>query len=187
MLFTKLKIFLPMIVFFAGTALAAHHYDANKPVTVTGTVKEVKWDKAYVKIHLSVKNAKGHTQDWELQTMGPTDLESSEITRSTLKKGEKLTATGDQEVDGSEHMLVRSLRLEGGKAIALNQSQNPEPANSATPPAPRPAPRPEEHARVETPQSGELPRTASNLPLIGLIGLVALGAAGLLAFKTHRG
>ena len=62
-----------MVVALSASA-AAHRYDPNKTVTLTGTVKEIKWDKSYVKIHLSVKGANGKTKDWELETATPSVL-----------------------------------------------------------------------------------------------------------------
>jgi hypothetical protein len=180
------------LVFFAGAAIAAHHYDADKQVTVSGTVKEVKWDKPYVKIHLNVKNEKGKSQDWELETAAPTVLESDGLTRTSVKKGDQITARGDQEVDGSEHMLVRSMTLAGGKAIAINRTQNSttaaaSPNSAAGPQVPETLPQTASNsaARPQVPQT--LPKTASNVPVVGAIGLLAIGAATLLRLVRRLG
>jgi hypothetical protein len=166
---------LSVLVFFASAAIAAHHYDMDKQVTVSGTVKEVKWDKPYVKIHLSVKNDKGKSQDWELETAAPTVLESDGLARTSVKKGDEVTAQGNQEVDGSEHMLVRSITLTDGKAIAINGTRNTV-AAAASPSSP---------AEQQVPE--RLPQTASYLPVIGVVGLLAIGAASLLGLIRRLG
>ena len=75
--------------------------------------------------------------------------------------------------------------------------QNPEPAPAATP-APAPEQQPEQIAQVTKPepaaapepapaptQNKELPHTASNAPLIGLLGLASLGLAGAVRFTVR--
>ena len=68
-----------------------------------------------------------------------------------------------------------------------NESVEPEPAPRATAqvePAPRPVGTSGSGASAEAPQASELPRTASPLPLSGLIGLLSLaGAVGLRAMR----
>ena len=64
----------------------------------------------------------------------------------------------------------------------------PEPAPAAEPtpePAPQQAPdNSNDNAAAAAPQA--LPHTASNLPLIGVVGLFSLGFAGLLSFASKR-
>ena len=162
-------------------AALAHDYDPNKPITLTGTVKEIKWQTPYVKIHLSVKDAKGKTKDWELETATPSVLESSGLVRTSLKKDDRITVQGEQASNGSEHVLVRSMTLAGGRAVSISDAQ------VAT--APTPAPLAPEVSKSSTPRdadSAALPRTATNTPLIALIGLCALGAGTFLALLRTR-
>jgi outer membrane biosynthesis protein TonB len=64
----------------------------------------------------------------------------------------------------------------------------PEPAPAAEPtpePAPQQAPdNSNDNAAAAAPQA--LPHTASNVPLIGVVGLFSLGFAGLLSFASKR-
>jgi LPXTG-motif cell wall-anchored protein len=63
----------------------------------------------------------------------------------------------------------------------------PQPAPEPTPaptPAPEAQPAPAEPAPTPAPQS--LPHTASNSPLIALLGLVSLSSAGLLSLATKK-
>ncbi len=59
--------------------------------------------------------------------------------------------------------------------------ENPEPAAQ---PAPQPTPQAADQAPAPAPQS--LPKTATNTPLIALLGLLSLSAAGALSFAAKR-
>jgi hypothetical protein len=61
----------------------------------------------------------------------------------------------------------------------------PSPAPAAAP-TPQPAPPVAEAAPTPQPAPAALPHTASNVPLIGFIGIGLVGAAGLLSLKPRR-
>ena len=171
----QVKAFTAFVSAFAlSTAvLLAHDYDSNKPVTLTGSVKKVEWHQPYVKIHMDVNDANGKVKDWEIETSAPTKLESDGVTSTAIKVGDNITVQGIQEKHGTEHALARSITLANGQTVSLSAppvTSPPEPAQTAanTPPAPE-----------------NLPRTASSMPLIGLIGLGALGAWGVLALRSR--
>lgn len=75
-------------------------------------------------------------------------------------------------------------------AAATPAPQPEQPAAAA--PAPEPAPQPTPEAAPANPapapeqSTNTLPHTASNLPLIGLLGLVSLGFAGLVSLASKR-
>ena len=169
--FRSSAILVSAFVFTAGSALAAHHYDANKPVTLSGTVSKIEWQQPCVKIHLDVSSTQGKTTDWEIQTASPSVVESDGLTRRSINKGDQITVQGDAASNGSAHMLARSITLSNGQTIAMNASQ---PAGAET--------------ASNAPEAAEpLPSTASNIPLIGLIGLVSLASGALLmAYSRER-
>jgi outer membrane biosynthesis protein TonB len=73
--------------------------------------------------------------------------------------------------------------------VAAAPAPEPQPAPVVTPePAPEPTPQPAPQASDQTPAPApqSLPRTASNTPLIGLLGLMSLSAAGALSFAAKR-
>jgi len=63
---------------------------------------------------------------------------------------------------------------------AAQPAPAPAPQMAAAEPAPQPAPQP-----APVPQQ-ELPHTASNYPLIGLVGLLSLAAFGFLSIRARR-
>jgi LPXTG-motif cell wall-anchored protein len=64
----------------------------------------------------------------------------------------------------------------------------PQPAPTTPEPAPEPAPQPTPQASDQAPAPApqSLPKTASNTPLIGLLGLMSLSIAGALSFAGKR-
>jgi LPXTG-motif cell wall-anchored protein len=156
-----------VFVLSAGAALA-HKYDANKPVTLSGTVGKIEWHKPYVKIHLDAKDTNGKTIDWEIETATPSVLQSDGFTSKSIKEGDQITVQADGAADGSHHALAHSVTLADGRALSVTapeqQAGNPASPNGAT-----------------------LPQTATNFPLIGVIGLVALAASAGLSLKRRLG
>jgi LPXTG-motif cell wall-anchored protein len=140
-----------LVLAFGTGVVLAHDYDPNKPMTLSGVVKEITWGTPYVKIHLSVQDFNGKPKDWELETARPSVLESNGIVRTSIKKGDRITAQGEQEKNGSEHVLVKSITLADGRGVSIGA------------------------AEAAIPSSSKLPKTASHAPLISLIGLIALG------------
>jgi hypothetical protein len=152
--------------------LRAHDYDPNKPVTLSGTVTKVEWHQPYVKIHLDVAGQNGRKQGWEIETVTPQVMQSDGITSAAIKVGDQITVEGIQAKTGSDHALAKSLKLSDGRNVSLASTQESAPMQTSmnVPPA-KPA---------------KLPRTASDVPLIGLIGLASLAGWSILAARPRR-
>jgi LPXTG-motif cell wall-anchored protein len=149
---------------FSIVALAAHRYDMSKSTTLSGTVTKVEWNnKDYVKIHMNAPGKQGKTTDWEIQTVSAEALQSGGINNSGLKNGDQITVEGFKAASGSPHMLASSITLAIGQTVAVKAQEQPgqEPVQTGA-----------------NPQS--LPSTASNMPVIALIGLVSLIGGGVL-------
>ena len=160
------SLFISVFILSASVALA-HKYDSTKPVTLTGKVGKIEWHKPYVKVHLEATDASGKRTDWEIETATPTVLESDGLTSTAIKVGDQITVQGDGASDGSHHALGRSMTLANGQTVAIT---GPEQQGGAA---------------AQNASDSALPSTATALPLIGLLGLAALGAGTLLSIGSR--
>lgn len=122
-------------ILIAGLALAlssspvrAHHafaaeFDGNKPVHFgDATVTKVELINPHSWIHVDVKLADGTTENWAIEAGSPNILLRRGITRTTLKKGDKIIVDGYQSKDGSKRANGRDLTLPSGQKLFLGSS-----------------------------------------------------------------
>ena len=101
----------------AGGQVAAHHsfaaeFDADKPITLTGTVTKVEWTNPHVWIYFNVKDAKsGEVANWGFEMGPPHGLQRRGWRRDTLKLGETVTVAGSLAKNGSKRMNARTVTL----------------------------------------------------------------------------
>jgi hypothetical protein len=94
-------------VFMTAMPAVAHHsfpaqYDAEKPVTLTGTVTKVEWTNPHIFIHIDVPNDETQeTVNWALELGGPNALLRLGWKRDSLKTGDQVTVEGSLARDGS--------------------------------------------------------------------------------------
>src|SRR6266566_1264897 len=110
-----------VVLFMVSSPLFAHHggaqYDAQHPVTITGTVTEFLFTNPHVQIHFDVKEETGSVEKWVAETASPQRLFSFGWNAKTLKAGDKITVTGAQLKDGQK--IVSVIKVVGGNAPAL--------------------------------------------------------------------
>jgi hypothetical protein len=79
-----------------ATAAFAHHsfsaeFDANKRVTLTGTVTNVEWRNPHTWFYADVKNDDGSVANWGFELASPNLLLRNGWTRSSMKIGDVVT------------------------------------------------------------------------------------------------
>ena len=79
--------------------LAAHHsisaeFDQSKPVTFTGTIKQVDWKNPHIYTHVQVKNPDGTTVVYKVEGGPPNSLYRNGWRQDTLKAGDTVTVSG---------------------------------------------------------------------------------------------
>ncbi|HUQ53987.1 MAG TPA: DUF6152 family protein [Gammaproteobacteria bacterium] len=80
----------------AATTALAHHsfsaeFDANKRVTMTGTVTKVEWRNPHTWFYMDVKGDNGDVANWGLELASPNLLLRNGWTRSSMKMGDVVT------------------------------------------------------------------------------------------------
>jgi uncharacterized protein DUF6152 len=83
----------------AAVSVSAHHsfaaeYDADKPVTLSGTVVKIDWTNPHIHLYLDVKSETGAVTQWKLEGYPPNMLARQGWKRDTLKVGDAITVAG---------------------------------------------------------------------------------------------
>lgn len=111
---------------------AAHHsfamFDANKTVTLQGTVKEFQWTNPHSWVLLDVANARGQTELWTIESGAPAGLARKGWGPKTLTPGMKVALTIHPLKDGTHGGQFLTVKLPDGAQRALVFAQGALPA-----------------------------------------------------------
>ena len=116
-----------------ATAIPAlgHHsfpaqYDADKPVTLTGTVTRVEWTNPHIFIYIDVEDEdSGEIVNWALEMGGPNALLRLGWKRDSLKPDDVITVDGSLARDGSNLANATSIVMEAnGKRMLAGSSRD---------------------------------------------------------------
>jgi|TARA_Y100001949_G_scaffold170031_1_gene170701 hypothetical protein len=118
--------------------VAAHHafaaeFDANRPLTLTGTVTKMEWINPHAWIHVDVTREDGTVEQWMIEGGTPNTLFRRGVTRDSLMPGTIIAVDGYQAKDGSFKANGRSLTLENGEQLFLGSSGTGAPRDGLDP------------------------------------------------------
>jgi hypothetical protein len=101
---------------YAGAPAEAHHsfsaqYDANKPVTLRGTISRMLWSNPHGHMWIDVKMADGTVVNWELETAAPAGLFRRGWRREDLPVGAEVVVRAFLARDGTANANASTVTL----------------------------------------------------------------------------
>jgi hypothetical protein len=110
-----------------AVSLSAHHafaaeFDANKPLTLKGTVTKMEWTNPHVWVHMDVKTKDGKVENWAFEAGTPNVLFRRGFTRTSLQPGTVVVIDGYQAKDGTHRANGRDITFEDGKKLFMGSS-----------------------------------------------------------------
>jgi hypothetical protein len=113
-----------------GGHAAAHHsfaaeFDAQKPVTLRGTVMKWEMINPHGWITLAVPGADGKTAEWMIETSNPNGLMRLGWSKRSLKFGDEISVEAYRAKDGSNTANAATVTLADGRKVFAGSSGTP--------------------------------------------------------------
>jgi len=118
---------------FLAPVASAHHsvaaeFDTSQRADLQGEITQVWFTNPHVRYRLSVTNADGAREDWELQGGNVTNLLRQNWTADSLRVGDRVTASGALGRNGAKKLQIREIVTADGRVV---------PARGGAPATPR--------------------------------------------------
>ena len=111
------------------TSVRAHHsfaaaFDMTKPVTVKGTIVQVRLENPHSWFFLDVKDASGKVERWAFEAGTPSGMIRNGFKPGIIKQGVEVTIKGFHARDQAQNMgMLRELVLADGTSYGMFGSQ----------------------------------------------------------------
>lgn len=115
-----------------ATAASAHHaitlnYDPNVSGEIEGVVEEVFWANPHVHYYLTVTTEDGSTRLWDMETGNLNVMRSRNLSRNSIKVGDRVRAGGILGREGAAEILASYLvMVDSGDVLWGNPEVQPQ-------------------------------------------------------------
>jgi hypothetical protein len=115
------------LLFLAAASVSAHHafaaeFDAEKPVTLKGTVTKMEWINPHSWIHIDVKGPDGKVTPWMVEGGAPNALLRRGFSKDSLPAGTEIVIEGYQAKNGTKKANGRDITFGDGKKLFVGSS-----------------------------------------------------------------
>jgi hypothetical protein len=106
---------------------SAHHsfaaeYDANDPVTLTGTVTKMAWINPHAWIYIAVLKPDKNVENWAVEAGPPGTLIRAGFTKESLAPGTVIIVNGYRAKDGALRANGRDITFSDGRLLFVGGS-----------------------------------------------------------------
>ena len=118
-----------LLALAAATTATAHHsfaaaFDLTKPVSVKGTIVQIRLENPHSWFFLDVKDASGKVERWAFEAGTPSGMIRNGFKPGIIKQGVKVTIKGFHARDAAQNMgMLRELILADGTSYGMFGSQ----------------------------------------------------------------
>lgn len=126
MKFKALGLAAAMTVALAGPAFAHHSFamfNADKTLTLTGTVKDFQWTNPHSWLQVVVMGNDGKPVEWSLEMGSPSSLARLGWRPHVVKAGDKVTVDLHPLKDGSSGGQLIGVKLPDGRVLGSGQKK----------------------------------------------------------------
>jgi hypothetical protein len=105
----------------------AHHsfsaeYDANKPITIKGTLTKVEWVNPHGWIYVDVKDDSGKVANWAIEFGSPNAMLRRGLRKTDFPSGIDLVVKGYRAKNGSLTVNGTSVKMPDGRNLFVGSS-----------------------------------------------------------------
>ena len=113
----------------APVSVDAHHafsaeFDANKPVTLRGTITKVDWTNPHIWIHLEVKDPNGKVNEWQIEGGAPNAMFRRGWNMESIKPGTQVSIDGFQAKNSKYRANGKDVLLPDGRKLFVGSTGN---------------------------------------------------------------
>lgn len=132
---SKLAVAVTAAILVVGGRVWAHHsfaaeFDANKPVTLRGTVTKLQWVNPHAWLYIDVKSADRKVVTWAIEMGAPNAMIRRGWNNKSVPVGTEVVVSGFQAKNGTPTANGRDVLLPDGRKLFVGSSGTGAPGES---------------------------------------------------------